>query len=129
MRIGAAVIAILLMNGLLLAQPTSQPSSFPSFGSMDLQPMSGSGGAPEPLKPAVYPIAPNYDGDWVTPASGPSNLLRDGAYIVRRPGTFARSADGRTWEFTPDPVVMSTTQPSQIMLAAAPTTAPTTGPS
>jgi hypothetical protein len=93
-----------------------------------LQPTSGSGGAPQPLQPTVYPILPNYDGNWNQPASGPSDLLRDGAYIVRRPGTFARSADGQAWQFTPDPVVVSTTQPTQVMAAAAPTTGPSTEP-
>jgi hypothetical protein len=146
MRVGAlSVVTFLLSGQLSFAQPTSQPAqaptvqpsdihpadlspatrpSFPSMGQL-LQSSSGSGGAPEPLQPTVYPLIPNYDGDWVVPASGPANLLRDGAYIVRRPGTFARSANGQTWEFTPDPVVMSSTQPSEVM-AAAPTTGPTT---
>lgn len=78
-----------------------------------LIPADLSGGSSQTaLQPVTFQLAPSVDGDYVPPATLPSNLFHEGAYLTHRDGKLFHDTDGSLL-FQPDP--LGPPQPDQQM--------------
>jgi hypothetical protein len=89
------------MAPILPITPTTQPSG---DASDRYRPLMGTSTTALPLLPYDY-NNPTVDGTSPTATTQPFFVPHEGTYLNRRPGKLARSPDGKSWQFTPDPMM------------------------
>jgi hypothetical protein len=89
------------MAPILPIAPVTQPST---GASERYRPLIGTSSTALPLLPYDY-NNPTIDGTSPTASTQPAFVPHEGTYLSRRPGRLARDPEGKTWQFTPDPMM------------------------